>query len=168
MTDRPLFTPLPVVGSVKWYSAHAFSMRYFLRKVGVADGEFLYRLKAACLKEYVSAIWGWDEANQRRRFSANFDPAGSRIVVAYGRDVGQLALEVAPGEIFLSGIYLLPAYQGQGLGSQILGDLLSEARQRRSPVRLRVLRGNPARDLYGRLGFRVIDKTDTHYVMRSN
>lgn len=141
-------------------------MSYFLRRVNRTDSDFLYRLKTACLKEYVAAIWGWDEADQRRRFMASFNPADSQIVVAFGRDVGQLAVDLEVEEVFLSGIYLLPAYQGQGLGSQILGDLLSEARQQQRPVRLQVLVGNPARHLYRRLGFRIIGKSDTHYVMR--
>jgi ribosomal protein S18 acetylase RimI-like enzyme len=140
-------------------------MKYYLRQVLNDDGDFLYRLKSACLKEYVAAIWGWDEADQRCRFTASFDPADSQIVVVYGRDVGQLAVDTALEEVFLSGIYLLPAYQDQGLGSQVLSDLLSEARQRQLPVRLQVLAGNPARNLYERLGFRVIDRTDTHYIM---
>lgn len=141
-------------------------MKYYLRRVNSADRDFLYRLKTACLKEYVAAIWGWNEAEQRRRFIANFDPVGSQIVVSFGRDIGQYAVELGPDEIFLSGLYLLPAYQGQGLGSQILRDLLLEARQSGRPVRLQVLVSNPARRLYERLGFAVIDETASHFIMR--
>ena len=141
-------------------------MKYTLRCVRAADYEFLYRLKVVCLKEYVEAIWGWDEARQRSHFAANFDPAASHIVVALGRDVGQLSVEERPDELYLSGIYLLPAYQGQGLGSQMLRDVLASARQTRRPVRLQVLVGNPARRLYERLGFEVIDRSDTHFVMK--
>jgi ribosomal protein S18 acetylase RimI-like enzyme len=140
-------------------------MRYYLRRVNEADSDFLYRLKRACLKEYVTAIWGWDEAQQRRRFDNTFDPAASEIVVAFGRDVGQYSVEVLPGEIYLSGLYVLPAYQRQGLGSRILGDLLATARRLECQVRLQVLVDNPARNLYKRLGFRVANRTETHYIM---
>lgn len=143
-------------------------MRYFFRQVEGSDRQFLYRLKRACLKEYVTAIWGWDEADQWRRFVADFDPAASRIVVAFGRDVGQYAVQIETTEIFLRGLYLLPAYQRRGLGGRILQDLLSEARQGRRPVRLQVLVGNPARNLYRRLGFAIVDKTDTHLIMRND
>jgi GNAT superfamily N-acetyltransferase len=141
-------------------------MSYYLRQVSNADRDFLYRLKKACLKEYVAAIWGWDEADQRRRFISTFVPSASRLVVAYGRAIGQFAVEASQNEVFLSGIYLLPAYQGQGLGSHILSDLLANAGRLGLPVRLQVLLGNPARRLYDRLGFEVIDQTETHIIMR--
>ena len=141
-------------------------MKYFLRNVSDADYDFLYRLKVACLKEYVAAIWGWDEPKQKRIFNANFDPEASQIVVAFGRDVGQFSADIRQDEIFLSGLYLLPAYQNQGLGGQIVRDLLVFARERQRPVRLQVLVTNPARRLYQRLGFKVTSKNDTHYVMR--
>ena len=142
-------------------------MKYTLRHVRDADYEFLYRLKVVCLKEYVEAIWGWDEARQRRHFAVKFDPAASRIVVAFGRDAGQLSIEERPEEIYLNGIYLLPAYQGQGLGSQILRDVMAGAKQSDRPVRLQVLAGNPARRLYERLGFVVTGRNDTHFLMSS-
>ena len=143
-------------------------MNYHLRQAEAADFGFQYRLKVVCLKEYVTAIWGWDEDFQRSHFAAHFDPADSHIVVAYGRDAGQLSVIDRPEELYLSGIYLLPAYQGQGLGSQIIGDVLAGARDGNRPVRLQVLKGNPARRLYERLGFRVVGRTDTHILMRSD
>ncbi|UCG26002.1 MAG: GNAT family N-acetyltransferase [Chloroflexota bacterium] len=143
-------------------------MKYYLRQVKATDFDFLYRLKVACLKEYITAIWGWDDEFQRSHFAAHFDPAGSQIVVAYGRDAGQVSIIERPEERYLSGIYLLPAYQGQGLGSQIVGDVLANARKSNRPVSLQVLRGNPARRLYERLGFKAIERTATHVIMRSD
>lgn len=141
-------------------------MKYHLRAVDRADYDFLYRLKVVCLKEYVTAIWGWDEAFQRNRFAAHFDPAASHIVVAYGRDVGQLSVERQTEAYNLNGIYLLPAYQSQGLGGLIIRDVLSRAQVIGKAVQLQVIIGNPALHLYERLGFCVIDKTDSHFIMR--
>jgi len=141
-------------------------MKYHLRRVAAADFDFLYRLKVVCLKEYVTAVWGWDEAFQRSHFTANFDPTDSHIVVACGRDIGQLSVELRPAEIHLNGIYLLPAYQGQGLGGRIIGDVLTRAHANDRPVQLQVIIGNPAHRLYERLGFRIIQKTGTHLLTR--
>ncbi len=142
-------------------------MKYHLRAADKADFDFLYRLKVVCLKEYVAAIWGWDEAFQRKHFATHFDPAASHIIVAHGRDIGQLSVKKQPEALYLNGIYLLPAYQQQGLGGQIIRDILSRAQACGRPVRLQVIIGNPAVHLYERLGFRVIDKSDTHLLMRN-
>ena len=42
-----------------------------------------------------------------------------------------------------------------GWGTALVQEVMAEARQRGLPVRLRVLRSNPARRLYARLGFEV-------------
>lgn len=140
-------------------------MKYYLRAVTTIDFDFLYRLKVVCLKEYVTAIWGWDEAFQKRHFAAHFDPAAGHIVVAFGRDVGQVSVENHAEFDYLSGIYLLPAYQRLGLGSELIRDVLAKAGLNSKPVHLQVLVGNPALDLYRRLGFKVVDKTATHLIM---
>ena len=143
-------------------------MKYYLRQAKATDFDFLYRLKVVCLKKYVAAIWGWDDDFQRSHFAAHFDPAGSHIVVVYGRDAGQLSVMDRSEERYLSGIYLLPAYQGQGLGGQIIGDVLAGARDSNRPVRLQVLKGNPAGRLYERLGFSEVGRTQSHILMRSD
>lgn len=139
--------------------------RYILRTATRADFEFLYRLKKACLKEYVAATWGWDESYQKSHFSQHFEPAKIQIIVVDGHDVGQLSVEKRPGEIYIGEIYILRIYQGQGLGTIILQDLIAEAKTQRSTVSLQVLRVNPARKLYERLGFRIVAQNETHYQM---
>ena len=48
-------------------------------------------------------------------------------------------------------------YQGRGIGTALIGDLLAEANEGGVPVRLRVLRTDrPASRLYERLGFRSV------------
>ena len=48
----------------------------------------------------------------------------------------------------------------------VIGELLAEADERNVQVELRVLKVNPAKSLYERLGFAVFDETETHYRMR--
>ncbi|MFC8146136.1 GNAT family N-acetyltransferase [Streptomyces paradoxus] len=51
--------------------------------------------------------------------------------------------------------HLAPALQGRGLGSAVLGTLLSRTDTSGHLVRLNVLQGSPARHLYERHGFTV-------------
>ncbi len=105
-----------------------------------------------------------DETDQRNRVLYRFDCA--RIITMSGEDIGLLkvARDVDPWELIQ--IQLLPKYQRQGLGKALLDVVLAEARSARKSVVLGVLRANPARRLYERLGFQVIGQSDSAYRMR--
>ncbi len=138
---------------------------YRLRQATDADNDFLYRLHVAAMRDLVAQVWGWDDAWQERFFAAHFDPAHSRIVVVDGRDVGVVAVEWGAADAFLSNIEILPDSQGRGLGAALVTGIIAEADARNLPVRLQVLKINPARRLYERLGFVITGETETHYLM---
>jgi ribosomal protein S18 acetylase RimI-like enzyme len=138
---------------------------YSLRPATADDFPFLYDLHVAAMKDYVAQTWGWDDAVQQEMFAAGFQPASSQIIVVNGRAVGVLAVECRPTDWFLVNIEIAPAAQGQGLGAAILRDLLATAARDGLPVRLQVLKVNPARRLYARLGFAITGETPTHYLM---
>ena len=58
-------------------------------------------------------------------------------------------------------IELDPRFQGQGIGTAILQDMQRDAAEQGLEVRLQVLKVNPARRLYERLGFEVTGETET-------
>jgi ribosomal protein S18 acetylase RimI-like enzyme len=137
-----------------------------LRPATRDDYDFLWALLVDTLRSYVEATWGWDEAYQRARFRDHFDPARHDIVLVDGVAVGVLRVERRESFIFLSNIGITPAYQGRGIGTRLIQDLLEEARARGMSVELQVLKVNPARALYERLGFVVVDESETHWQMR--
>ena len=141
-------------------------MRYTLRQAAEEDYTYLYNLKVACLKEYVTAIYGWDEEYQQRHFAKNFEPETIHIIVVDSKDVGQLSVMGAEDEIFIGGIYITPEWQDRGIGTAVIEDVIAAAHESGRAVSLQVLRGNPARRLYERLGFQVYEETDTHYKLR--
>lgn len=118
------------------------------------------------MSSLVETVWGWDEADQRRRFREAFAPARTRGIVVDETDVGVLVVEERGTEVVLHLIEVLPGYQRRGLGSAVVRDLLDRASRRGLPVALQVLRVNPAQRLYRRLGFRVVGATDSHLLMR--
>ena len=77
-----------------------------------------------------------------------------RLCSLDGRDVGVLCLEREEGGLFLANIEILPPFQNRGIGTRIIEDILASARRDCLPVRLQVLKVNPARRLYERLGIR--------------
>jgi ribosomal protein S18 acetylase RimI-like enzyme len=85
--------------------------------------------------------------------SDSFNTQTHRIISRSGERIGVLALTSHDTHVQLEKIYLLPAHQNQGIGSSLIRQLMQHAAQQRKPLRLRVLRVNPARRLYERLGF---------------
>jgi GNAT superfamily N-acetyltransferase len=140
---------------------------YRLRAATQRDAAFIYGLRVAGLRPYVARIWGWDDAVQAARFREQVAPVRYDIIVVDGRDVGAVAVEWRRDEVLLADIEVAPAWRGRGLGTAIIGEVLAEAERRGLPVILQVLKGNPARRLYERLGFRVVGETPTHDRMRT-
>ena len=108
----------------------------------------------------------WDDDWQRRYFREHFDPALLQVIQVEGQDVGVLYVEERAEEWFVATIELLPAHQGQGIGTAVMRQVMEGAAQQGKPVALRVLKANRrARGLYQRLGFGVTGENETHYIM---
>ena len=138
-------------------------MKLSFRPIKQKDFEFLWRLHNAALKDYVTQTWGWDEDWQKRNFTKTFKPEKAQIIVFEEKDVGYWEVSEKETETVLISIRLLPAYQKRGIGTKLIKDLLDNSQK---SVRLQVLKVNPARKLYARLGFEIFDETDTHFLMR--
>jgi ribosomal protein S18 acetylase RimI-like enzyme len=133
------------------------------RQANGDDRDFCWRLHRQAMRAYVDATWGWDETEQRRRFDESFDPALVRIIVVDGNPVGALKLDTGGVPIRLVSIAIRPQYQRRGYGTAVISHVLQEAAG--APVWLQVLKVNPARALYERLGFVVTVETTTHWQM---
>ncbi|MEN4010436.1 MAG: GNAT family N-acetyltransferase [Bellilinea sp.] len=138
-----------------------------LRPANEQDFDFLWQVHCAALKPYIQQTWGWDEEFQKRYLREHFNPQHSQIIRYMGAEVGMLSVEETSLGIVLSKIEVLPEYQGLGIGTTLIRELLERAVTRGLPVSLRVLKINPACQLYLRLGFSVVGETDTHFWMRS-
>ena len=76
--------------------------------------------------------------------------------------------ENVTGGMGLAPMAVLPEFQRRGIGTKLIAELVSRAQQRHVPVQLRVLKCNPARVLYERLGFQLAGETETHIVMSTD
>ena len=142
-------------------------MAYNLRQAVETDLEPMMRIGHEGIRPYVEQLFGWDQADQERRFRESFDVTTISIVRVDGQDIGYLDIEDSDDHVFLAGIYLDKDYRRRGVGSELIVDLLKSCQSRSKPLGLRVLRTNPAQRLYKRLGFRTIGETETHIYMES-
>jgi ribosomal protein S18 acetylase RimI-like enzyme len=119
-----------------------------------ADRRFCFALHEATMREYVAAVWGWDDALQRDYFDRRWDPTITRIVTRYGHDIGIMKLDEQIGVTYLALIEIHPEHQGSGIGRLLIRDVIADAQRCGRSVELDVLSVNTrAQALYRRLGF---------------
>ncbi|KPJ52054.1 hypothetical protein AMJ39_08800 [candidate division TA06 bacterium DG_24] len=139
-----------------------------LRPATLVDADFLFALKRTTLGEYIARTWGvWDETWQRAYFDQQFEPSGVQIVQFEGEDIGMISVREDEDALFLELVEILPEHQNRGIGTFLIRQVVARARAQGVAIRLHVLKVNPARRLYERLGFRVVRETKTHYVMEA-
>ncbi len=137
-----------------------------LRSGTPADLEFIRRVQRESMRPHVERVFGpWHDEEQRRRLYESTDPATHEIIEIGGKPVGCQWIREHPRELELVRLYLLPEVHGQGIGSRLVARLCARADARGLAVRLRVLQGNPARNLYARQGFEVAGESETHVSM---
>ncbi|CAN5600415.1 hypothetical protein BH24ACI2_BH24ACI2_15400 [soil metagenome] len=125
------------------------------------------QLHNAALKQYVTQTWGWDNDWQQQNFERNFNSDVGEIIVINGTDAGFLWVIEKETETLLASIRMLPEFQNKGIGTKIIQKIIGESQKKNKPVRLQVLKINPAKKLYERLGFEIFDETKTHFLMKT-
>jgi ribosomal protein S18 acetylase RimI-like enzyme len=128
--------------------------------------DFALGLYLLTMRPYLQELGVWNEQQQRSIFADQWKREEVRIISVDGKDVGWLQVEELPTEMRLQKFYVSPPYQRSGIGSEVLGNLLATWRPTGKKIVLRVLKNNPARRLYERLGFSVIAEAGVIFRMR--
>ena len=129
-----------------------------------ADIPFLLALRRETMDQHLEASGASTaDACHMERLLYRFDCA--QVLLDGGVPVGLIKVcsELACWEIVQ--IQLGRQLQGRGLGRSILESIIAEARLAGADVSLSVLKANPARHLYARLGFQVTGETEHEYRM---
>lgn len=139
---------------------------FTLRQASVDDAPLFYRVIDQTMREFIVATWGaWDESRVQRESHEDSSSSNAQVIQVGNVAVGVFLVERLPTHIQLEQIYLLPEYQGLGIGTVLLNSLIAEAVQSKVPVRLRVLAVNPAKSFYERFGFVVTEATPDFFFM---
>jgi ribosomal protein S18 acetylase RimI-like enzyme len=138
-----------------------------LRPATVRDLDFVLDVERQTMREYAIATWGsWSEDQVQARAVKNLRAGLSQVVELAGEPIGTQVVERTADHIRLLQLFIVPAHQRQGIGSELVRRLIHEARERGVPLKLRVLKVNPAQKLYKRSGFSVVDETSEHVYMQ--
>jgi GNAT superfamily N-acetyltransferase len=142
---------------------------WVLRPADPADVEQMAELRAVVMRPDLDRLGRYDEIRVRQRLRDNFAPEHTSVVVADGVFAGCVTLRPVESGWWLENFYLSPALQGHGIGTAVLRGLLERADAAGVDVRLDVLQGSAARQLYERHGFTLEreDPIDVLMVRRS-
>jgi ribosomal protein S18 acetylase RimI-like enzyme len=141
--------------------------RFQLRRAGGEDFQFAWSLYRDLMEPLTVELLGkWNEPGQKHVVESALLEEGTSIIVIDGSDAGWLQVRELPDAIFLSQLYLAPSLQNRGVGTAILRALNDKGRQAGKALTLDVMKNNPARLLYERIGFRVTGETEYKLNMR--
>jgi ribosomal protein S18 acetylase RimI-like enzyme len=137
-----------------------------LRPATPSDAPLFYAVIDQTMRNLVVATWGaWDEERVSRESLEDSSSPNAQIILVKGQDAGVLAIVEEEAYLDVQQVYLLPAYQRQGVGSELMTLVAKRSSVLQKPVRLRVLRVNPARKFYEKLGFRVTEASTEFFQM---
>ncbi len=140
------------------------------RKANASDSEFVFAVKEAAFREYIEQVWGWDDDYQQERHNTEFASHDLHIIIQFhGNDVGFLVTSDTPEALKVNQIFILPEYQGRGIGSACLTRLIDDASLEQKSVTLQVLKVNTRGiALYQRLGFTIVGEDSIYFQMKKN
>lgn len=122
-------------------------------EVPASDMARVYSLYERTMKEFVRSTWGWDEVFQIQQFSDYYSRHRFLWVYAGSTEVGAFCIEDRDDHIYLKLIMIEPGKQRLGYGTEVLSAIKDFASGAQKPLRLGILKANPVRGWYERLGF---------------
>jgi ribosomal protein S18 acetylase RimI-like enzyme len=140
------------------------------------DQEFLFHLYASTRAQEM-ALAPWDAAQtesflrsqfhlQAAHYHRYYPEAAFLVIQGGGQPIGRLYVDRRPDEIHILDIALVPERRGEGIGTALLKELLSEAEESGKVVILYVEQFNPAHRLYLRLGFQPVKDEGVYWMMQ--
>ncbi len=136
-----------------------------LRPATPADIPFLLQLRDATMTRHFAAS-GVNVSQEEHYERVMYRYECAQVIERDGIASGIFKVTRDGSEWHLVQIQLAPALQGQGIGQALIVELCAEARAHGAALNLRVLHANPARHLYERLGFQIVEVGGHDYGMR--
>jgi GNAT superfamily N-acetyltransferase len=136
-----------------------------LRPARAEDFDFCARLYFSGMAEIIRQL-KLDMALQTADLRQRWEVGEVEIITSDGEDVGWMQSAVEDKARFLKQIFIDAPLQRRGIGTAIIHRLIGRANRAGEPVTLGVVKINPARRLYERLGFRTTHEDDRKFYMR--
>ena len=139
-------------------------MTFELRSATEGDINFLVNLRKLTMSEHLDvAGWFMDDSGHLERVLINFEDC---YVIETGEEaIGMVKYLNHSDKIFVMQLQILAKFQRQGIGQKVVEYIIELAHADSKHVELHVLKANPAKQLYERLGFAVYDEDKLEFHM---
>ena len=139
------------------------------RPAAIADTDFARSVHHRAYRDVIERQYGpWNEKAQDEFFDAAWSAAEHEIILCDAVRCGYACIEHRDGDINIRELVIDPDFQGRGIGTHILRNVLEQAILRGVPVRLRTHITNRAANLYRRMGFQETGRTESHVLLAWN
>jgi GNAT superfamily N-acetyltransferase len=130
------------------------------------DASRLADLRVRAMRESLEAVGRFDEQRARDRLLSDFASDRTTLILSRGNLAGFYALKEEGAEILLQHLYVDPALQSLGIGSQALRRIFGEADFRKRWLKVGALVGSASNRFYQRHGFQLVTQSgfDVYYV----
>jgi ribosomal protein S18 acetylase RimI-like enzyme len=140
-------------------------MQITLRPARNQDFDFCAVLYFAGMENIIREL-NLDRVAQATGFRQLWELTQVRIITVDGADSGGLQSTTREDSLFLGQLFVHASFQRRGIGTEVMHRLIAEAARARQSVTLGVVKINPARRLYERMGFRITHEDDRKFYMR--
>lgn len=127
--------------------------------------DFLLKLRKLSMTEHlIGAGINLDDSQHLERVKDHYHD--SKLILLDDEAIGILKLGNIENRLHIRQFQLLPKVQNKGIGGKVLDALIERAKQKGLDISLYVLKNNPAKSLYLRKGFNIVEQDRLQYFMR--
>jgi ribosomal protein S18 acetylase RimI-like enzyme len=121
-------------------------------------------LRIATMSQHLEEVgWSMSEEEHMKRVMKNFDCG--HMIWSDDIVIGFIKYKEHLKSFDIIQFQISPEHQGKGLGKQVLNLMEAQAQNAGKGLSLKVLKANPAKRLYERFGFEIVDEDEFEYFM---
>jgi len=129
------------------------------------DFDYCQRLYFAEMESIIREL-KLDRDAQIASFRRQWQVSEVRVILGDGAAIGWLQSTTHDGALFLGQLFVDAPFQRRGIGTAVMHRLIGEATSCHQAMTLAVVKTNPAKRLYERLGFHITHEDDRKFYMR--
>ncbi|MCK5310999.1 MAG: GNAT family N-acetyltransferase [Desulfobacteraceae bacterium] len=138
-------------------------INYSLHSATNDDIEFMFQLRLKTMKPFFENTHGWNDIEELEKAADELKHA--KIVMVGEEQIGIIKVIPKTKELHLHQLQIQPEFQKMGLGAKLISKTIERSEKLQIPITLFVITSSPAKSLYDRFGFVIIEEFEHHCTM---